>query len=224
MSAPLLALVSSKSEWRAVKAHYPHASVSTTPYGEQFELHLEKNHFIFCQGGVGKVSAAASTDYAVQRWQPRAVVNPGTCGGIAGEIEIGEIVLARQTVIYDIYEQMGDASAAVARYATTLNLNWLPQPYPLTVRPATLVSADRDLQAADIPILREKFNAVAADWESGAIAWVTARYNLPCLILRGVTDLVGGAGGTAYGNIEQYHANTQLIMPRLLESLPAWFR
>ena len=99
MSAPLLALVSSKSEWRAVKAHYPHASVSTTPYGEQFELHLEKNHFIFCQGGVGKVSAAASTDYAVQRWQPRAVVNPGTCGGIAGEIEIGEIVLARQTVI-----------------------------------------------------------------------------------------------------------------------------
>lgn len=224
MSAPVLVLISSKSEWRAVKAHYQPVTPSLTPYGEWFELHQAHRHFIFCQGGVGKVSAAASTDYAVQRWQPRTVANLGTCGGIAGQIEIGEIVLASQTIIYDIIEQMGDPAAALDRYATRLDLSWLPHPYPMTVRPVTLVSADRDLLAADIPYLRQQFNAVAADWESGAIAWVTSRYHLPCLILRGVTDLVGSAGGEAYGNVELYHTNTRLIMPKLCAALPDWFQ
>lgn len=222
MSAPVLVLISSKSEWRAVKAYYPQALFAPTPYGEWFEIHQDDRHFIFCQGGVGKVSAAASTDFAVQRWQPRAVVNLGTCGGIAGQIETGEIVLASQTIIYDIIEQMSDPVAALARYTTQLDLTWLPHPYPMLVRLATLVSADRDLLAADIPYLRQQFNAVAADWESGAIAWVTSRYHLPCLILRGVTDLVDSAGGEAYGNPDLYHANTQAIMPRLLQSLPHW--
>ena len=38
--------------------------------------------------------------------------------------------------------------------------------------------------------LRDELGAVACDWESGAIAWVAARNHLPCLILRGVSDLV----------------------------------
>ena len=39
---------------------------------------------------------------------------------------------------------------------------------------------------------------MALDWESGAIAWVAARNQTRCLILRGVTDLVGEAGDEAY--------------------------
>ena len=43
--------------------------------------------------------------------------------------------------------------------------------------------------------LREKYGAVGADWESGAIAWTAARNEVPCLILRAGSDLVGAAGG-----------------------------
>ena len=217
-----MVLISSKSEWRFVKSFYSPAHLPSTPFGEWFSQPIARREVIFCQGGVGKVSAAASAEHAIQRWQPGVVLNLGTCGGIQGQIEIGEIVLAQATVIYDIYEQMGDPAAALNRYAVTFDLSWLPQPLPFPVRPATLVSADRDLSPGDLPLLRQRFNAIAADWESGAIAWVCQRHHLPCLILRGVTDLVSEQGGQADGNLELYRSNTPIVMRQLLESLPAW--
>ncbi len=85
-----------------------------------------------------------------------------------------------------------------------------------------LVSADRDILPADIPMLVDKYGAVAADWESGAIAWVAKSNGVRCLILRGVTDLVGASGGEAYGDIAIFHENTRNVMKELLDQLPGW--
>jgi len=77
--------------------------------------------------------------------------------------------------------------------------------------------------ADDIPQLKARFGAVAADWESGSIAWVAARNHVRCLILRGVSDLVGGSGGEAYeGNLHVYADGAAAIMQSLIERLPAW--
>jgi nucleoside phosphorylase len=52
---------------------------------------------------------------------------------------------------------------------------------------------------------------------------VANKNQVPCLILRGVTDLVGAEGGEAYnGNIEVFYSNTELIMKTLLDSLSNW--
>jgi adenosylhomocysteine nucleosidase len=126
-------------------------------------------------------------------------------------------------VVYDIIEQMGDFDAHIAHYSTDLDLSWLKVAPPLPVRRSILVSADRDLVVKDIPWLKEKFSAVAGDWESGAIAWVARRNGVRCLILRGVTDLVGAEGGEAYnGNIQVFHENAAVIMRQLIEALPGW--
>jgi adenosylhomocysteine nucleosidase len=75
----------------------------------------------------------------------------------------------------------------------------------------------------EIPQLNARYGAVAGDWESGAIAWVAAKNNISCLILRGVTDLVGSDGGEAYeGNIQVFHENTGTVMKELLDTLPMW--
>ena len=90
------------------------------------------------------------------------------------------------------------------------------------MRRTLLVSADRDLIVEDIPQLKAQYGAVAGDWESGAIAWVAARNNTRCLILRGVTDLVGASGGEAYGNYHVFDENARTIMGQLVKALPAW--
>lgn len=180
---------------------------------------------LFLHGGWGKIAAAASTQYAIDRWQPDLLVNLGTCGGFAGEIEKGEIILAKKTIVYDIIEQMGDYDEHIAHYTTDIDLDWLggAETYPHEVRRTLLVSGDRDLIVAEIPQLKEKFGAVAGDWESGAIAWVAARNGVRCLILRGVTDLVGAEGGEAYdGNFDVFVDGAQQVMGRLVESLPGW--
>ncbi len=89
---------------------------------------------------------------------------------------------------------MSDPAEAISHYSTELDLSWLHEPYPHPVQPGLLVSADRDIVTGDIPGLVEKYAAVAADWESGAIAWVAKKNGVRCLILRGVTDLVSAVG------------------------------
>jgi len=178
---------------------------------------------LFFHGGWGKISAAASAQYAIDRWQPTLLINLGTCGGFAGTIERGTIILAERTMVYDIIEQMFDAEEAIDFYTTVLDLSWLGEPYPHAVYRGLLLSADRDIISAEVPTLRDRYQAVVADWESGAIAWVGGRNATRCLILRGITDLVGQEGGEAYqGNAQVFVDNTRVVMEFLTEHLSSW--
>ncbi len=225
--ARIVVLISAGAEWQAVCALFPQVEPQSSPLGEWFVTDLDLGErwepVVFFHGGWGKIAAAASTQYVIDRWSPAFLVNLGTCGGFEGEIERGAIVLAERTIVYDIVEQMTDPQAAIAHYATDLDLSWLHEPYPQPVRRTLLVSADRDLMVEDIPQLKARYNAAAGDWESGAIAWVAAQNDTRCLILRGVTDLVGASGGEAYdGNKHVYHENAKTIMEQLVKALPAW--
>jgi len=218
----IVVLISANEEWRAVRKLFPDVTIQHTPYGETFQALLEQQAFRFVQGGWGKIAAASSTQYAIDRFQPELLINLGTCGGLAGEIERGAIVLVEKTVVYDIIEQMGDPEDAIDHYATAIDLAWLKRPDPIPVQRSLLVSGDRDLVAGEVEHLKKRYNAVAGDWESGAIAWVAERNRVCTLILRGVTDLVSSSGGEAYGNLALFQQATQEIMQRLLASLPHW--
>lgn len=220
--ADLCILISAGGEWRAIRPHYPHAPLEETPFGESFSMVIAGQAVRFLQGGWGKVAAAASTQYAIDRWSPERVINLGTCGGFKGEVTRGNIILAEKTLIYDILEQMSDPIAAIEHYSVTFDLDWLPTPPPQPVLRKTLVSADRDIVAEDIPGLIEQYGAAAADWESGAIGWVAQRNKVPCLILRGVSDLVGATAAEAYGNYAFFEAQCREIMDELLKHLPEW--
>lgn len=221
--------VSANAEWRVVRAYFREHSleIEFTPYGECFALMLGQRRVVVLHGGWGKIAAAASTQYALARWSPRLLINFGTCGGFDGQVERGALLLVDRTLVYDIIEQMGDPQAAVDHYTVGLDLSWLREPLPLPVRRGLLVSADRDICVPDIPMLIERFGAAAADWESGAIAWVAKRNNTRCLILRGVSDLVGvdggeADGGSAYADANVFRDGARMVMEPLLRTLPEW--
>ncbi|MGD0707923.1 MAG: 5'-methylthioadenosine/S-adenosylhomocysteine nucleosidase [Anaerolineaceae bacterium] len=220
--ATAVVLISATAEWNAVLAYYHHPSCQHTPFGECFYMPGASPTTLFVQGGWGKIAAAASAQYTIDHWQPRLVVNLGTCGGLAGSVQRGTVLLVEETLVYDIIEQMGDAQEAIRHYTTPIDLSWLQEPYPQQVQRARLVSADRDIVPADIPQLRAAFDAIASDWESGAIAWVAARNNVHCLILRTVSDLVDEQAGEVYGNFAVFEQRTQEVMNDLLAHLPAW--
>lgn len=214
-----LILISANSEWRAVKELLRPAILESTPFGETFVQGGAR----FLQGGWGKISAAASAQYALDHFSPLFLVNLGTCGGFAGRIERGALLLVERTLTYDIFEQMGDSAAALENYATRLDTSWLGRlPATPALQRGLLLSADRDIFPADLPWLIEKFEARAADWESSAIAWVAARNQTRLLIVRGVTDLVSPQGGEAYGDPALFHTRTRQVMAVLLSWWQAW--
>ncbi len=67
-------------------------------------------------------------------------------------------------------------------------------------------------------------DARAADWESGAIAWVADRNHTPLIILRGVSDLVNTQGGESYANLPLFQKNARKIVENLAGQLPWWVK
>jgi adenosylhomocysteine nucleosidase len=223
----IVVLISANAEWKVVKSQHPHEAYRESPWGEYFRTRIgsgqSAHDVIFFHGGWGKVAAAGSTQYCIDRWKPALLINLGTCGGFQGDIERFQVVLVDRTVIYDIMEAMGDSRQAIEDYATSIDLSWLGENFPVPARRSLLVSADRDIVPSQIKDLKSKYQAVAGDWETGAIAYTCARNRQRVLILRGVSDLVSPtAGGEAYGNLQAFEDATRVVMTKLLEDLPKW--
>jgi adenosylhomocysteine nucleosidase len=220
-------VVSANTEWKTVKKRFPDEKYMPSPWGEYFFTaipagkHYEK--VLFFHEGWGKTAAAGGTQYVIDRFNPEIVINIGTCGGFEGKTEIFDIILADKTVIYDIKEAMGDSKEAIDDYTTVIDLNWLDTlNFPVKVTRSLLVSADRDLLTNEINDLAKEYNAIAGDWESGSIAYVSARNKKKLIILRGVTDIVSSQSGEAYNNFSLFEYRTDLVMNKLIDQLPLW--
>ena len=73
-----------------------------------------------------------------------------------------------------------------------------------------------DVTHQNVERLRVHYNATIADWESGAVAKVCDMNQLPCVILRGVTDTPTSTPD------EQYHRfrhNTPVVMHRAWQTI-----
>ena len=218
----VVVVVSANSEWEGLRPLFPSAQIQHYPYGECFQVVMGALPILFFHTGWGKTASAGALQYILDHFEPDLVVNLGTCGGFAGEMKPGEVILAECAFMYDIVEMM-DSSEVTDCYATSLDLSWLAEPYPYPVRRGLIASADSDLPPEKIQYLRSR-GAIAGDWESASLAWVAQKNHARLLILRAVTDTVGEAGGEVYGDIEAYTERAREIMKQLVGQLPGWLR
>lgn len=224
----IVVLICARAEWEGVKHLFPDIEIQQSPFGESMDLTLDTLrqaqdgawNLTLYHSGWGKIASAAMMQYVIDHDAPDLVVNLGTCGGFAGVVEQGDVILVERTFVYDILELMGDVDVSTY-YASSLDLSWLVEPYPHPVRRGTLASADSDLLPDKIALLREH-GAVAADWESAALAWVAQKNHTRLLILRAVSDLVSEDGSEAYNNIEIFNQRAREIMKQLFAQLPDW--
>lgn len=216
----IVVLISAIAEWTAVRPLFPDAKIRRFPFGECFDILLQDEHISFFHSGWGKIASAGSMQYVIDHYAPDLIVNLGTCGGFEGVVSQGDIILVEKTYVYDIVELMGNLDI-VSYYAASLDLSWLTEPDPFPVRRGLIASADSDLPPGKIPFLKTH-GAIAADWESAALAWVAQRNNARLLILRGVSDMVSEEGGEAYNNIEIFNERARGIMEQLIDQLPEW--
>ncbi len=75
--ADVCVLISAGAEWRSLLPHYPGVELVMTPYGESFQFSLIGQDVRFLHGGWGKVAAAGSTQFVIDRWKPDRIINLG---------------------------------------------------------------------------------------------------------------------------------------------------
>jgi adenosylhomocysteine nucleosidase len=216
----LVVVVSANAEWEAVKPSYSQAEIQHYLYGEFFQAMIREWPVLFFHTGWGKTASAAALQHIVDLHRPDLVINLGTCGGFKGVVERGEVILVERTFMYDIVEMM-DTADVTDYYASALDLTWLAEPYPYLVRRGLIASADSDLLPEKIPFLTSQ-GALAADWESAALAWVAQKNKVRLLILRAVSDIVSEEGGEVYDQIEIFNERAKEIMKQLVMRLPGW--
>jgi len=215
-------IISANAEWEGVKILFPDTVMSYYPYGEYFETRLNDMLITFFHTGWGKVASAGALQHILDIYAPDLVINLGTCGGFKDVVNQGDVILVERTFMYDIVELM-DSMDVSDYYASSLDLSWLAEPHPFPTRRGVIASADSDLPPHMIPFLKSQ-GAIAADWESAALAWIARKNNARLLILRAVSDLVSEEGGEAYNNIEMFNERTKTIMHQLITQLPEWLK
>jgi adenosylhomocysteine nucleosidase len=216
----IVVIISAGVEWDAIIKRYREIVLVSSPFGKWFEVIIESSKVIFFYGGWGKISAASSAQYVIDNFKPSALVNLGTCGGFEGKVEVGTIIMANKTVVYDIYERMRDSKEDIEFYTTNINLGWLKKQFSFRPVENVIVSADADIDPDMVKYLHEEYGAVGGDWESAAIAYVCGLNNMKCLVLRGVSDLISNSSGEAYGNYALFKKQAGMVMDKFVDVMP----
>ena len=216
-------LVSANGEWKAVKAILQPTVIQQSQLGEFFQIELAGQSCLFFHSGWGKIATAASTQFVIDQYHPELIINIGTCGGFSSSSSVGEILLVTKTLIYDIVERMDDPIAALNHYRALNDLSWVTQSLPAGTRKARVVSADQDIDYASFDLLTKTYQADAADWETGAFAWVAARNQIPWLGLRAVSDLVSPHGSETDNGVDLWRSRLNQLMQKILSDLPFYF-
>ena len=188
---------------------------------------MEGTPIVVVQCQIGMVNAAACTQRLIDKFGVAAVVNTGVAGSLNADINIGDVVVATDAVNH--YMDVGNLGYAPGQ---TPGLSTLSFPCDETLRQAAL-SAAAELQVttwegrvassdlfvredADKQRIVSQFGASCCEMEGAAIAQVCWLNQIPCAILRAISDKADGSAEVDYPTFEAAAAKTCANLTRLM--------
>lgn len=180
----------------------------------QGKLKGEPTAVVLC--GIGKVNAAAGTQYAIDHFAPERIVNIGVAGGIDASMQVAQLYSITKCFQCDF-----DLSVINPTPKGTVNEYETPyfdlEPFDAGL-PQTIV-ASGDFFANDNhdrAFVYDEMGAWLRDMELGAIAHVCKRAGLRCCSLKSVSD-VNYPGCPK--PVEQYLVNLKKAVDALADKL-----
>ena len=130
---------------------------------------LQGRRVALCCAGIGKVNAACAAQLLIARFGAKALVFSGIAGNMTDKIGVGDVVIGGTLVYHDAEQACTDAGVKyiVGKIATG----------------DTFVgdSATKNAIAADCA-------PDCVEMEGAAVAHVAAKYGVPCVVLRAMSD------------------------------------
>ena len=210
---------------------------------------LRGRNVVLAKTGVGKVNAAMAVTVLLISFKPTEVIFTGIAGALNPNRRLGDIVIATQTVQYDFGSLMpeglqnwgmknpiNDKTNPIFYLSDSVLLNsavnsanvlvlkkikigrklWSP-----TITKGIVVTGDMFVAStAKSKELREKYNADAVEMEGGAVAQVCYQYDVPCLVIRSLSDAADENAKKNYDTFINIAAtNSANLVMGLLEDL-----
>ncbi|GGB28763.1 5'-methylthioadenosine/S-adenosylhomocysteine nucleosidase [Virgibacillus dakarensis] len=157
---------------------------------------------VLLKSGIGKVNAAMATTIMHERFQPSHVINTGSAGGFASDLEVGNVVISTQVVHHDVdvtafdyaYGQVPGMPAMFAADTGLITLA-VKAMNDLDIKAKTGIIATGDSFMDDperVAFVNKKIpTMIAAEMEAAAVAQVCHQYKKPFVIIRALSDIAG---------------------------------
>lgn len=193
---------------------------------------LNGQPIVLLQSGIGKVNAAMATALLLELYQPDAVINTGSAGGVGEQLAIGDIVISTEVCHHD-----ADATAFGYAYG---QIPQMPATYPADTALCQAVEraiatlgetrthqgliASGDSFMADperIMAVKSRFPALLAlEMEAAAIAQICYRYHTPFVVTRALSDIAGKESPISFPEfLEKAAVQSTLMVEALLSEL-----
>lgn len=164
---------------------------------------LNSTHIVLIRSNQGKANAAMAATLLLQVFRPDYVINTGSAGGMQSGCEIGDITIPEVLTYHDADSralgfELGQIPYMPKDYHPTPKLiravhlaaNYHPD---LTIRQGLHTTGDSFMAGDDqVAELRAKFpEMVSVDMEATAIAQVCEMFEVPYVVIRSLSDIVG---------------------------------
>ena len=169
---------------------------------ETYSCEINGKRTVCVKSGVGEVFAAAATQYLITKYSPEIIVNFGVCGSLTDNFDTKEIAIVGGVAYYPFdtsaidgtkvgqYTGEGDVIMYTDKNLAEKTRKILGGKTPITI----CASGDKFVaDEGEKKRLREDFNAEICEMESAGVLITARNSNVPCLIIKGVSDGKGGA-------------------------------
>jgi len=174
-----------------------------------FTGNIGNKFIILAQTGIGKVNAALNCQYIIDTLNPDTIINIGVAGGIANNLEIGDIVIGNSLVQHDFdvsvlgyakgymctgidkdkpTKYFGDKNITDKFKTAFSNLIGQNKIYEGIIASGDQFVSDKKLKEE----INKTFNALAVEMEGAAIAQVATKNKIPFAVIRVISDLADG--------------------------------
>jgi adenosylhomocysteine nucleosidase len=192
---------------------------------------LNNQDVVLLKSGIGKVNAAMGTTILHERYNPAYIINTGSAGGFAPELNVGDLVISDKIVHHDVdvtafehpygrvpglplYFESDEKLISLAINAAKV----LPD-----VQSSVGLIATGDSFMSDpkrVEFVRSQFpEMIACEMEGAAIAQVCYQYKTPFVIIRALSDIAGKESSVSFDKFLEVAAKNAatLIMEMLKE-------
>ncbi|MSN26075.1 MAG: hypothetical protein GJV46_09425 [Geobacter sp.] len=150
------------------------------------KYHFANHNILLVESGMGFDNAARATAAAIRESSPDLLISVGYCGGIAAELQVGDLVAAKKIVIVS---ESGLEELPVEVPAAILNFSARQDVAGIRIFGGTFASTAVITSKATLAgILLEKYPYPVVEMESAAIAMLAAESKIPMIAIRSVSD------------------------------------
>ena len=210
---------------------------------------LNNQDVVIASTGIGKVNAAMTATLAIEHFRPNQVIFTGVAGGLNPDLYLGDIVIAQKTAQHDLgklasteIENFGVRNPITGKR----NPVFFPAD-PRLLKIAETAQAHVELSAFDTPggqrhprivtgtvvtgdifvafdpkrtALHENLGADAVEMEGASVAQICWQHNIPCLVIRSLSD---NAGSDATEDFKKYYKiaarNSAALVTQIVDEL-----